>query len=138
MTCAPRVNWIWYGVLCSERMSAQWYSLQRLLRAAGFSWAGLRAAWRGEPAFRLEVILLVPLLPLALWIGANGVERAILIGSLLLVLMAEILNSAVEAVVDRIGSERHQLSARAKDMGSAAVMIALVNVALVWLLIIID
>ncbi len=136
--CVPPVSWIWRGGLHNEGMSAPWYSMQRLLRATGYSWAGLRAAWLGEPAFRLEVILLTPLVPVALWLGGSGLERAFLIGSLVLVLIVEMLNSAIEAVVDRVGSERHELSARAKDMGSAAVFIALVNVLAVWLLILVD
>ena len=105
---------------------------RRIINAAGYSWAGLRAAWCNEEAFRQETLLCLVLLPLALWLGENGTERALLVGSLALVLIAELLNSGIEAVVDRIGAERHELSARAKDIGSAAVFVSLVNVALVW------
>ena len=104
----------------------------RVLKAAQWSWQGLRAAWRHESSFRLEVYLLVVLAPLALWLGANGVERALLLGSLLLVLAAELLNSAVEAVIERYGAEYHELAGRAKDMGSAAVFVLMMNVLLCW------
>jgi diacylglycerol kinase (ATP) len=93
---------------------------------------GLRATWTVESSFRLEIYLFVLLAPLALWLGGNGVERAILIGSMLLVLVIEVLNSAVEAVVDRWGPEMHELAGRAKDMGSAAVFLADMNVLLCW------
>ena len=112
--------------------------LRRLLAASGHSWAGLRAAWFGEVAFRQEVLLGILLLPLALWLGDSGVERALLAGSWLLVMAIELVNSAVEAAIDRIGPERHALSKRAKDVGSAAVLIALLNALLVWLLILFD
>lgn len=108
--------------------------LARLWHAAGYSLAGLRAAWRHEAAFRQEVLLCLPLIPLALWLGASGVERALLLGSLGLVLTAELVNSAIEAAVDRHGPERHPLAGRAKDAGSAAVLVALVVAALTWLL----
>ena len=111
--------------------------LERVIKAAGYSWAGLKAAYRHEAAFRQEVALCIPLVPLGLWLGHTGVERALLVGCLLLVLVAELLNSAVEAVVDRIGPEHHALSGRAKDIGSAAVFVALANVALVWGLILV-
>ncbi len=106
--------------------------LRRVLNAAGYSWAGLAAAFRHEDAFRQEAFLALLLAPLALYLGETGIERALLIGSLLLVLIVELLNSAVEAAVDRISLEHHELIKRAKDMGSAAVMLALVNVAAVW------
>lgn len=106
--------------------------LQRVLNAAGYSWAGLSAAYRHEDAFRQEVFLALLLVPLALYLGNTGIERALMIGSLLLLLIVELLNSAVEAAVDRISLEHHQLIKRAKDMGSAAVMIALVNVLVIW------
>ena len=110
--------------------------LQRVLNATRYSWAGLNAAFRHEDAFRQEIFLLVVLVPLALYLGNTGIERALLIGSLLLVLIVELLNSAVEAAVDRISLDQHELIKRAKDMGSAAVMIALVNVGVVWGLVI--
>ncbi len=103
-----------------------------------WSLAGLGAALRHETAFRLEVILFAVLAPLGIWLGQNGAERAVLIGSLLLVLVVELVNSAIEAAVDRISEERHPLSKRAKDLGSAAVFICLVNVPLVWALILAD
>ncbi len=106
--------------------------LTRIIKAAGYSWQGFRAAYRYEAAFRQELALLLLLVPLALWLGESGVEYALLIGSCLLVLIVELLNSAVEAVVDRFGGELHELSGRAKDIASAAVSVALLNVVLVW------
>ncbi len=106
--------------------------LTRIINATGYSLQGLRAALRHESAFRQEVALCLLLVPAAVWLGRSAVEWALLVGSLLLVLVAELLNSAVEAVVDRFGEERHELSGRAKDMGSAAVFIALLNVAVIW------
>jgi diacylglycerol kinase (ATP) len=111
--------------------------LKRLVNATRYSWLGLKAAYRHEEAFRQEVLLLAVAIPMALWLGQGGVERALLIGSVLIVLIVEILNSAIEAVVDRMGAEIHELSGRAKDMGSAAVTLALVNAALIWLFILI-
>jgi diacylglycerol kinase (ATP) len=109
--------------------------LQRVMNAAGYSWAGLTAAFKHEDAFRQEVFLALLLIPLALYLGETGIDRALMIGAVLLVLIVELLNSAVEAAVDRISLEHHQLIKRAKDMGSAAVMIALVNVVIVWALV---
>ena len=109
--------------------------LRRVLNAAGYSWAGLTAAFRHEDAFRQEVFLALLMIPLALYLGQTGISRALMIGSVLLVLIVELLNSAVEAAVDRISLEHHQLIKRAKDMGSAAVMIALANVVVVWALV---
>jgi diacylglycerol kinase (ATP) len=106
--------------------------LQRILNAAGYSWAGLTAAFHFEDAFRQEVFLALLLIPLALFLGETGIERALMIGAVLGVLIVELLNSALEAAVDRISLEHHLLIKRAKDMGSAAVMIALVNVVVVW------
>lgn len=108
----------------------------RWIKALGFTWLGLKAAFKHEEAFRQEVFLLVISTPLALWLGDNRIEIALLIGSVLLLLIVELLNSAVEAVVDRFGGEIHELSGRAKDMGSAAVFIAMMNTALVWLLVV--
>lgn len=113
------------------------HGLTRVLKAAGHSWAGLRAAFRHEAAFRQELLLVAVGLPLALWLGETGVERALLVGSLGLILVVELLNSGIEAAIDRFGGEQHKLSARAKDMASAAVMITILNAALVWLLILI-
>jgi len=106
--------------------------LARIINAAGYSWAGLAAAFRHEDAFRQEVFLALLLIPLAVVLGETGIERALMIGAVLGVLIVELLNSALEAAVDRISLEHHLLIKRAKDMGSAAVMIALVNVAVVW------
>lgn len=108
--------------------------LGRVWRAAGYSLKGLRAAWR-EPAFAQEAVLFAVLAPLGGWLGANGIERALLIGSLMLVLIVELLNSAIEAVVDRIGAKRHVLAGAAKDMGSAAVLLAIILAIIVWVLI---
>ena len=99
--------------------------------------AGLAAAWRHEVPFRLELIAFAVLVPVGMLAGESGVERALLIGSLLLVLIAELGNSALEAALDRISLERHPLTGRAKDIGSAAVLVALVNAAAVWLLILV-
>ena len=121
-----------------EKMLHSMGDIGRVLRAAGYSVAGLRAALRKEAAFRQEVILFVVLAPLAFWLGRNGIERALLLGSLLLVLIVELLNSAVEATVDRISKKHHRLSGRAKDMGSAAVYLSLLLAALTWLLVLAD
>jgi diacylglycerol kinase (ATP) len=112
--------------------------LQRVLNAVGYSWAGLSAAFKHEDAFRQEVFLSLLLIPLALYLGDTGIARALMIAAVLGVLVVELLNSAVEAAVDRISLEHHQLIKRAKDMGSAAVMISLVNVAVVWALVLLS
>jgi diacylglycerol kinase (ATP) len=104
----------------------------RVWSATQWSLQGLAAAWRLESSFRLEVYLFVVLAPLGLWLGETGVERALLVGCLMLVLIVEVVNSAVEAVVDRFGSEWHELAKRAKDMGSAAVFLCDLNVLLCW------
>ena len=105
--------------------------LKRIINAFGYSMKGLRAAFKHESAFRQETVLLIILLPAAFMLG-NIVDYSILIGSLLLVLIVELLNSAVETAVDRIGDEHHELAGRAKDMGSAAVFISLLNVVVIW------
>lgn len=110
----------------------------RVIRAGSYSVSGLRAAVRKEAAFRQEVILFIVFAPLAIWLGRNGVERALLLGSLVLVLVVELLNSAIEATVDRISKKHHKLSGRAKDMGSAAVYLSLLLVIFVWALVLID
>ena len=104
----------------------------RILRATKFSAQGLASAWKNEAAFRQELLLVVVLLPAGVWLGQTALERAVLIGSLLLVLVVELFNSAIEAAIDRHGDEMHELSGRAKDMGSAAVFISLLIVAVVW------
>ena len=112
--------------------------LQRLVRAFGYSAQGLAHAWREEAAFRQELLLAVVVIPIGAYLGRSGVERALLIAPMLLILIVEILNSAIEAVVDRAGTERHPLAGMAKDMGSAAVMLSFVLLAAVWLLILSD
>ncbi len=106
--------------------------LRRILNAFHYSLDGLAAAYRHEDAFRQETWLTVVAIPLALWLGDSALERALMIGCILLVLIVELLNSAIEATVDRVSLERHQLAKRAKDIGSAAVLIALINAAMVW------
>ena len=112
--------------------------LVHVFQAFVWSLAGLGAALKHETAFRLEAILFAILAPLGIWLGQDGTERALLIGSLLLVLAVELVNSAVEAAIDRISDERHPLSKRAKDLGSAAVFLCLINVPVVWGLILAD
>ena len=104
----------------------------RAWQAFLWSMKGLRATWAVESSFRLEVYLFVVLAPLAMWLGESGIERAILIGSMMIVLVVEVLNSAVEAVVDRWGPEHNELAGRAKDMGSAAVFLSDINVLICW------
>lgn len=106
--------------------------LDRVWHAAGFSAAGLKAGW-GETAFRQEALAAVVLVPLAFWLGRGWTETALLAGSVLLVLIVELLNTAIEAAVDRIGPEWHALSKRAKDMGSAAVLLSLLLCGGIWL-----
>lgn len=112
--------------------------IARIIDAFRYSMQGLKAAFTNEAAFRQELFLCIVFVPLGLWLGVDGVERALLIGSLLLVLMVELLNSAVEAVVDRVDTEWHQLAGRAKDIGSAAVFISLLNAGATWALILAD
>lgn len=104
----------------------------RVIKATTWSMQGLKAAWLHESSFRLEVCLFVLLAPVGLWLGGTGVERALLVGSMLIVLAAELLNSAIEAVIERFGPEIHVLAGRAKDMGSAAVFVTMLNVVVVW------
>lgn len=106
--------------------------LRRIWDAAGYSAAGLAMAWHSEEAFRQEALLGVVLVPLALWLGQSNLERLLLIASWLVVMIVEILNTAVEATVDRISNENHPLSGQAKDFGSAAVFLSMVLAALVW------
>ena len=107
----------------------------RIVQASRFSWQGIRAAWQHEAAFRQEVLLAAALIPAGFWFGDGAVEKALLVGSVLLLLLVELLNSALEAVVDRFGGEHHELSGRAKDQGSAAVAVAILILAVVWCLI---
>ncbi|GJH42150.1 diacylglycerol kinase [Pasteurella canis] len=106
--------------------------LTHLIKATGYSLKGLKSAVKFETAFRHELFAALFLVPLAFWLAENGIEIAIMLGSLLLVLAFELVNSAIESVVDRVGLEHHELSGRAKDFGSAAVFIAMMNVLVVW------
>jgi len=108
---------------------------KQIYRALMWSLAGLKAAWTFEASFRLEVYLFIIFFPLGLWFGHGGLEKAVLVGSLFLVLSAEILNSAIEVVVDKTTPEFHELAGRAKDMGSAAVFVLMVNAIVCWTLV---
>lgn len=110
---------------------------RRIIKAFGFSMQGFKACYELEEAFRQEVWALIPLVPLGLWLGETPMERAVLTGSLLMVPIVELLNSAIEANVDRIGLERHELSGRAKDIASAAVFLSIAFAALIWGLILV-
>lgn len=107
--------------------------LGRIIRAFTWSMAGIRQAFSNEAAFRQECMLVAVMAPLGIWLGQTGTEKALLVGSLLIILIVELLNSGIEATVDRISEEQHELAGRAKDMGSAAVFLALVNALVVWL-----
>lgn len=113
-------------------MANQATGLTRIIKAAGYSCKGLSAAWQHEAAFRQELVITLLAIILAVWLDVGAIARILLIGSVALVMIVEILNSAIEAVVDRIGSEHHELSGRAKDMGSAAVSLAIVLALFVW------
>ncbi len=104
----------------------------RVVKATQFSWQGIRAAYQHEEAFRQEVWLCIILIPLGLYLGETRIEKSLLVASAILLPLVEILNSAIEAVVDRFGGEHHELSGRAKDMGSAAVMLTIALTASVW------
>ncbi len=106
---------------------------KRIVLAAGYSAKGLRAAFVNEAAFRQELLLALVLVPLALWLDVEPTQRLLMIAALVVVLITELMNSAIEAVVDRIGAERHELSGRAKDIGSAAVLLALLLCAYIWI-----
>jgi Diacylglycerol kinase len=106
--------------------------LRRLINAFGYSVEGIKAAYKNEDAFRQEVRLAVVLIPLAVYLGKTGIEQALMIGSVMLVIIVELLNSSIEATVDRVSLDHHKLAKRAKDIGSAAVLFSLVNLAVVW------
>jgi diacylglycerol kinase (ATP) len=108
------------------------HGLQRIVNATRYSIDGIAAAWRHEPAFREEIVAAAILVPLALALDVSGLGKALMIGSVMLVLIVEVLNSAVEATIDHISLERHPLAGRAKDLGSAAVMLSLANLLIVW------
>ncbi len=112
--------------------------IRRLINAFGYSCAGLKTAYKNEDAFRQEVILAAVLIPIAIYLDVGTIERILMIGSVLLLIIVELLNSAVEATVDRISLDHHKLAARAKDIGSAAVLMSLVNLLVVWGLIILQ
>ncbi|ABE55588.1 diacylglycerol kinase [Shewanella denitrificans OS217] len=111
------------------------HGIKRIIRATGFSLNGLTLAYRNEAAFRQELVLMAIALPLVLWLDVTYVERILLILGLFIVLIVELLNSAIEAVVDRVGEEIHPLSGQAKDIASAAVMLSLILCATIWCLI---
>lgn len=119
-------------------MASENTGLKRILLAARYSWQGLTTCYRKEAAFRQELWLTLLLAPIGFWLGENGIERALLIGSLVLVLIVELLNTGIENIVDRVGLEPHKLSGRAKDMGSAAVLMTLMLAGLVWGLVLLD
>ena len=108
--------------------------LRRIINATSFSFVGLRTAWRDEAAFRQEALLCVVLVPTAFWLGRTAVERSLLIGSCLLVLIVELLNSAIEWVIDYLRPEQHPLAKRIKDMASAAVFLSYINCIAVWVI----
>ena len=112
--------------------------LTRLIKAIQYSWQGLKAAFANEEAFRQEVFLAIVLIPLGLYLGNNGIERALLMGAVLIILIVELLNSGIEAIVDRVGTDHHELSGRAKDIGSAAVFLSLVNATVIWALVLLN
>jgi diacylglycerol kinase (ATP) len=119
-------------------MKPRYTGLKRIFHATIFSASGLRAAWRNEAAFRQECMLAAILTPTAFWLGRTAVERSLLIGTVWLVLIVELLNTAVESVVDRVGTDHHKLSGQAKDQGSAGVFVSLMLTLLVWSLIVWD
>jgi diacylglycerol kinase (ATP) len=119
----------------TEREKLQ--GMGRMLRAFGSSAKGLAGAFREEEAFRQELLFACVALPLGLWLGHSGVERALLVAPVLLILIVELLNSAIEATVDRIGLERHELAGLAKDIGSAAVLLSIILLGVVWLLVLV-
>ncbi len=112
--------------------------LKRLINATRYSLAGLRAAWKHEEAFRMEIVAAALMVPSAFWIGTTAAQRGLLVGTCFIVLITELLNSAIEAIVDRIGVEHHELSGRAKDIGSAAVMVSLIMTLIIWGMVIME
>lgn len=112
--------------------------LKRLVKATQYSWQGLSAAFQHEEAFRQEVILAVITIPLALYFGESAIERALMISAVILILIVELLNSGIEAITDRVSLEKHELAKRAKDIGSAAVMLSLINAAVIWVFLLLN
>ncbi len=113
-------------------MASNTTGLTRIIKAAGYSWKGIRAAWKNEAAFRQEGVAAVLAIFIACWLDVGAIARVLLIGSVTLVMIIEILNSAIEAIVDRVGTDFHELSGRAKDMGSAAVLFAIILALFTW------
>jgi diacylglycerol kinase (ATP) len=116
-------------------MASENLGIKRIMLAAKYSWQGFRVAYRKEEAFRQEIWLAMIAIPLGLYLGQTGIERGMLVGSVLLILIVELLNTGIENVVDRVGLDPHKLSGRAKDMGSAAVFLSIVMAAVIWALI---
>ena len=112
--------------------------LTRLFRAFVNTWGGFVGAWREEAAFRQECLLAVIVIPGGIWLGNSGIARALLVAPMLLILIVELLNSAIEAAIDRIGAERHPLSGLAKDLGSAAVFVSFTLLVATWALVLLD
>ncbi|MRT14924.1 diacylglycerol kinase [Enterobacteriaceae bacterium RIT711] len=113
-------------------MASSTTGLTRIIKAAGYSWKGLKAAWINEAAFRQEGVSAVIAIAIACWLDVDPITRILLISSVVLVMIVEILNSAIEALVDRVGTDYHELSGRAKDMGSAAVLISIILAVITW------
>ncbi len=124
--------------MSDQKRKPGFFSLERIVNATMYSIQGIQAAWQNETAFKQELVLSIFLIPMSLWLGEGGVEQALMLGVTLQVLLVEILNSAIESVVDRFGGERHPLSKRAKDMASAAVLFSLIIWVCVWGLILYD
>ncbi|RPH26729.1 diacylglycerol kinase [Buttiauxella warmboldiae] len=114
-------------------MASSTTGFTRIIKAAGYSWKGIKAAWLNEAAFRQEGVCAVIAIAIACWLDVDPITRILLIGSVVLVMIVEILNSAIEALVDRVGTDYHELSGRAKDMGSAAVLIAILLAVVTWI-----
>lgn len=115
---------------------AKTFNFNHYIKALSYALNGLRVVFKNEPAFRLELLIFIILAPVGFWLGNNGVQRALMIASIFLVLIVELINSAIETVVDRIGVEQNILSGQAKDIASAVVLMSIINAAVVWLLII--
>jgi diacylglycerol kinase (ATP) len=109
--------------------------IRRIINAGKYSAAGFKAAWINEEAFRQEITLAILVVPSGLWLGQSWTQRAILVGIYFIIPLTELLNSAIEATVDRVGQERHELSGRAKDLGSAAVVLSICIALIVWVII---
>jgi diacylglycerol kinase (ATP) len=109
--------------------------IHRIINAGKYSAAGFKAAWINEEAFRQEILMAMLIVPLGMWLGRSWTQRAILVGIYFIIPLTELLNSAIEAIVDRVGQERHELSGRAKDLGSAAVVLSICIASIVWIII---